>query len=237
MNSEQLTLAFPPRVRDLQATFAEGPSNFTARKALDQWRHWPSGAMALVGPPACGKSHMAAIWAGTHGGGVVSAAQWSQTPEDVVDAYRDKTLVLEDADSDSVHSGAALYTLLNAAREGQIAAALITARTRPSQWCKGYTSKAAASADLMSRLDNLPTLEVTDPDDEELEKLLLKLFIDRGVNVSSAVVAYLLRRMERSHAAAVALVEALDTRALAQNAKITTRLAASYFDTTNNEPE
>lgn len=229
---EQLPLAFPPRARDLHATFSEGPSNRTARHALDRWRHWPSAAMALIGPPACGKTHLAAMWATVHGGALIAPDVWSTNPDAVVDTHLGCPVALEDADTPKVQTSHALYTLLNAAREGRLAGVLITARTRPTDWIKDHTN---ASLDLQSRLANLPTLEVTDPNDEELTQLIEKLFADRGVNIPSAVVLYLVRRMERSHAAAVDVVDALDKRALAHNAKITTRLAATLFDPEDNE--
>lgn len=238
---EQYALAFPPRARDLNTSFAAGPSTLNARQALDNWRHWSSSAMALIGPPACGKSHLAAMWANANDGVVLMRDVWSGNAEQCIDAHAGRPLVLEDADGLAAASGShanapstspdALYTLLNAAREGRVSGVLITARTPPSAW-----APPGASADLTSRLNNLPTLQVSDPNDEELEQLLLKLFADRGVNVSASVVLYLVRRMERTHAAAVALVDALDTRAFAQNTKITTRLAAHYFDTEHDEP-
>lgn len=228
---EQLALAFPRLYRDPHATFAEGPSNRFARLALNEWRHWPSGALALVGPEGCGKSHLAAIWAKDESAAVIAPAAWAAAPYQVISDHQGRPVVLEDADSPHAQPSDALYALLNAARSGDLAAALITARTPPSSWLINHNS---VSADTASRLQSLPVLEVSDPDDQELGQILRKLFADRGVNISDAVVAYLVKRMERSHAAAAAVVDALDRRALAEQAKITRRLAARVL---NNELE
>ena len=39
------------------------PANERAVAFLDSYPDWPAPAAALYGPPACGKSHLAAVWA------------------------------------------------------------------------------------------------------------------------------------------------------------------------------
>ena len=63
--------------------------------------------------------------------------------------------------------------------------------------------------------------EITAPDDELLRAVLVKLFTDRQLRVKEEVIAYLLTRMERSLAAARALVALIDHVALQRKAEIT----------------
>ena len=68
------------------------------------------------------------------------------------------------------------------------------------------------------------------PDDPLLAAVLTKLFADRQITVPANLIPYLLPRMERSIAAAQALVAALDARSLATHRPVTRALAAEVLD-------
>ena len=80
--------------------------------------------------------------------------------------------------------------------------------------------------DLVSRLRAATPARLAEPDDALLEALLAKLFADRQTVVDPALLAWLARRIERSFAAARALVAALDRAALAAKSPVTRGLAA-----------
>ena len=63
-----------------------------------------------------------------------------------------------------------------------------------------------------------------------LSALLVKLFSDRQLRVPLSLIPYLVARMDRSFAAAGALVAALDARALTEGRAITRGLAAQVLD-------
>ena len=73
-------------------------------------------------------------------------------------------------------------------------------------------------------------VEILPPDDELLGVLLIKLFHDRQLTVSKDVLVYLLARMERSFAAASAIVEALDQLGLAERRGVTVPLARTVLN-------
>ncbi len=68
------------------------------------------------------------------------------------------------------------------------------------------------------------------PDDALLAAVLVKLFHDRQLAVGPDLVRYLVERMDRSFAAAEALVSALDRAGLARQRPITARLAAEVLN-------
>jgi chromosomal replication initiation ATPase DnaA len=72
-------------------------------------------------------------------------------------------------------------------------------------------------------------LSVAAPDDALLAMVLVKLFADRQLVVAPAVVDYLVRRMERSYAAAALLVRQLDEAALSSGRPISRQLAAAFL--------
>ena len=63
------------------------------------------------------------------------------------------------------------------------------------------------------------------PDDALLAAVLVKLFADRQLAVAPDLIQYLLARIDRSFAAAEAVVAALDRAGLARHRPITARLA------------
>ena len=74
------------------------------------------------------------------------------------------------------------------------------------------------------------------PDEQLIEAVLVKLFADRQLAVEPAVVRYLLRRMERSFAAARSVVAAIDRESLRSGRPATVPfvgevLARGGFDT------
>jgi chromosomal replication initiation ATPase DnaA len=84
--------------------------------------------------------------------------------------------------------------------------------------------------DLASRLRAAPAVAIGPPDDALLGAVLLKLFADRQLVVSEAVIEYLVRHMERSFGAAQAIVGGLDAASLRQQRPITVALARALLE-------
>jgi len=56
-----------------RADFIVVPANAQAVTFLDSYPHWPAPAVTLFGPPASGKSHLAAVWADAAGATVLES--------------------------------------------------------------------------------------------------------------------------------------------------------------------
>ena len=80
-------------------------------------------------------------------------------------------------------------------------------------------------ADLKSRLAAAPNITIQMPDETLIAAVMLKMFSDQQMDVSTDVLSYLLNRMERSFEAARTLVDALNSASLAQRRGITVPLA------------
>ena len=85
-----------------------------------------------------------------------------------------------------------------------------------------------------SRLQAISTAALNAPDDALLHAVLVKHFADRQLSVPPALILYLGSRMERSLAAAGALVAALDARALAEGRPVSRAMAAEWLDKVAN---
>jgi chromosomal replication initiation ATPase DnaA len=187
-----------------------GSSNREALAWLARWPDWPGPALVLHGPRGCGKSHLARIWLTRTGGGWLTRGALAAADPDAHHAW-----VLDAADP--VADEKALLSFYNRLRErgGHL---LLTAR-RP---IGGWTLQLP---DLASRLRAAAVVAIGPPDDALLGAILLKLFADRQLVVPEALIAYLIRHMERSFAAAQAIVAGLDAASLSQRRPITVALA------------
>lgn len=183
-------------------------SNRAAVEALADWPNLIGGVMALCGPPGCGKSRLAQAWAERVGAVALHGAEAA-----LVDPLEleGRPVLLDramDADDET------LFHLINLA-QAPGGAMLMVSRPAPSAW-------DVALPDLRSRLDAVISVPVEAPDDAILAAMLEARFAERGIRPTKDVVPYLLRRIDRSAAAAEAVVAALDdlhrpvTRALAR---------------------
>jgi chromosomal replication initiation ATPase DnaA len=219
--AEQLSFDLPVRAALGREDFFVSPANAEAVAMVEGWQGWPSHKLILTGPAGAGKTHLAHVWAGLSGAGIVAARDLGGC--DIAHLGQGCTVV-EGADAVAGDSAAeaALFHLHNLTlAEG--GALLVTARTPPHLW--GLTLP-----DLASRLQGTLHAALGAPDDALLSAVLMKLFADRQLSPSPDTIPYLARRMERSFRAAEDVVADLDAAALAQHRPITRPLAAQVLD-------
>jgi chromosomal replication initiation ATPase DnaA len=212
----QLALALDHAESYAREDFLSGPCNAAALALIDSWPDWPASAVALAGPEGSGKSHLAAIWAAAAGARVISGR--ALTHGNLLPSLATGALVVEEAGPSDEH---ALFHLINLARE-QEAFLLFTARAAPSVW-------PITLADLASRLRAIPVVTLEIPDDAMLRAVIVKLAVDRQLNLDENTVSYLSTHIERSFAAARAALVALDEEALRRGRPPSRTLAAEMF--------
>ena len=212
--TEQLVLDLGHRSARGVEDYLVAPCNQDAVAWLDRWPDWPGPALALHGPAACGKTHLAHIWMNRSGAQLLSAGELSELALDRVMAQGHNVIVDDAGSGIDERALLHLYNMIGEAG-GNL---LLAGRMPPSRWMVGL-------ADLRSRLNAAPAFAIGRPDDALIGAVLVKLFGDRQVPVDGEVLAYVLARMERSFAAARTLVAALDRAALAAHRRITVPLA------------
>ncbi len=199
--------------------FLVTPSNSDAVEAIDTWPHWQHHCLALVGPAASGKTHLANVWQ-TASGAIVKSAS-DLTIDAVPDFLSTGAVLIEDMGQKKFDEPA-LFHLLNLAREGR-ASVLLTSLTPPAHW-------PVKLPDLASRLRAVALAQLNAPDDVLLRAVLVKLFADRQLLVEVNVINYLVLRMERSIKTAASVVAELDQAALSRKVKIGQRLAREVLE-------
>ncbi len=206
--SDQMRLPLQRDLPEGSAGFVVSDCNRAAVEALADWPNRIGGAMAISGPAGCGKSRLAQIWAERVGAVALHGAEAA-----LIDPLEleGRPILLDrarDIDDET------LFHLINLA-QAPGGALLLVARSAPSSW-------KVALPDLRSRLDAVISVPMEAPDDAVLAAMLEARFAERGIRPQKDVIPYLLRRIDRSAAAAADVVERLDamhrpvTRALAR---------------------
>jgi chromosomal replication initiation ATPase DnaA len=213
---EQLPLAFDHGTASGRDDLLISDRLATAVALIDSWPNWASPVVILAGPPGSGKSHLAEIWREQSGAAPIKPVSGGDAARQAAEG----PVLLEDADRagfDEVE----LFHVINSVREHGTSL-LMTSRTWPLSW-------PVALPDLRSRLKAATMVEIGSPDEALLSQVIVKLFADRQLNIDDKIVDYIVKRMERSCAAAQEVVDRIDRLALSRRTKITRALAAEVL--------
>jgi chromosomal replication initiation ATPase DnaA len=239
----QLAIDLPYRPALGRADFLVSECNAAALGWIERWPDWPSIAQAqlalspsgeaglrrearalvLYGPAGSGKSHLAHLWRERSGGVLIAGEGLSRAEPNELASHG--AVALDDSER---APELALLHLYNCCSEAG-ASLLVVARDAPASW-------PIALPDLASRLRAAPVVAIAPPDDTLLAAVLVKHFADRQVRVAPGVIGFLVRRMERSFAAAGAFAERLDRLALGAGRPITIALARRVLAEAGDQP-
>lgn len=190
-----------------------GDGNRLALAHLKAFPNWPGPLTLVQGLAMTGKSHLARIWVELSS----AAAPVPGDLEELAAIGGRAPLLLEDVDRAGYDEDALFHLINQSMRDRR--PLLMTAREPVANW--PYRTN-----DLKSRARLATLVEVALTDDIQLSQMFVKLFGDRQVTVDPRIIAYLVSRMERSPAEAVALADLMDRIALMRGTAVSRAVAA-----------
>jgi chromosomal replication initiation ATPase DnaA len=217
LDAEQLFFDWALPVALGPEDFFVSDSNAGAHAMIAGGLRWPEGKLALVGPEGSGKTHLVRIWQGLTGAERRNARDLSEAlpPPGAMVAVEDVEALPRDRET-------ALFHLHNhvLSTGGRL---LLTSDRPPARW-------GVRLPDLASRMQATTVARLEPPDDALIEALLAKQFADRQLFPAPGVLAWVARRIERSHAAAAVAVASLDRASLAEGRRVSLALARRVLD-------
>ena len=213
MMFEQLSFKLPIKVARERDAFFVSVANANAVATLEEPATWPQGKMIVLGPKACGKSHLLEIWLSENGAQKINPLRDFDQPESgakiVVDDLH-TVAGISQAEIRLFH----LHNHLLSTGGLLLMASSIAARQA------GFRLP-----DLLSRLEGTSSTKIDRPDDALLHAVLLKAFMDRQLSPPPAVLAYILKNMDRNFDAAGDIVAQLDAQSMSTKRPITRAMA------------
>ncbi len=220
--TSQLPLDLSVPVTHRREDLIESHANKMAILMVDKWPDWPGNVSVLAGPIGAGKTHIASVWADKADAVMCKCVELANRLDEFVKlASQGSNFLVEDATSGFINE-TAMFHFLNAVKQGG-GYALITSRSWPIEW-------NIKLPDLASRLKAVQIFELSEPDDELLRHVMIKLFADRQLSVDEKVIDYCVLRMERSLESAGRLVEAIDAEAMSRKSAISRTTAANALE-------
>ncbi|MGR3370779.1 MAG: HdaA/DnaA family protein [Sagittula sp.] len=218
--SKQLPLPLPAREALGREDFFVSEANAMAVALVERWSEWPGAKMVICGPRGSGKTHLAHVWAKLSGARIVGADTLAEAE---IPDLASGPVCVEDVPQIAGDRPAeeALFHLHNLVL-AQGHSLLMTAEREPTLW-------PLVLPDLKSRIMGAQVARLGAPDDALLTALLAKQFADRQITPGPEVLSYLTRHMPRSHAAARAVVAALDEASLAHKKRVTRAMAVAVL--------
>lgn len=218
----QLPLDLSVQVAHSRDDLIESKANEMAIAMVDNWPDWPARISVLAGPVGAGKTHIASVWADKANAVVCKSSNLAENLDEFVKlAARNGNFLIEDAGS-GVIDETAMFHFLNAIKQGE-GYCLFTSRSWPIEW-------NVTLPDLASRLKAVQVFELSEPDEELLRHVMMKLFADRQLTVDEKIIDYCVLRMERSLESVGRLVSAIDAEAMAQKSAITRNTASRALE-------
>jgi chromosomal replication initiation ATPase DnaA len=194
-----------------RADFVVTEANAADLEFIDTWFGADEPGIVICGASSAGKSHLASILAESASVGVSMIAE-----DGGIDVAADDRLLVLDR-LERLKRPRLLFDLLSQSksRGGRV---VLVGRGNPVDWADDLK-------DLRTRLEALPRLVVSPPDEALLVRVIGKLFNDLQVRVDEKVIEYAAPRINRSLASAVAFVALADEAAIAAKSPVTIPIA------------
>ena len=209
---DQIVFKFPDKSFYYEEDFCIGENNYEAYKLIKEWPNWTFKGINIYGPKKSGKSYLTKIFSDKTDSKVFEGRNINKDNLNLI--LNQKVLIIEDIE---VFNDEVLFqTILNDF-------------ISKNKFIYLTSSKLAGSIsfklkDLISRLNSLVAVVITNPSDDLFSQILMKMLSDKQINITPKEVNFILKNIERSYDAASKFVKNLDELSLLYKKKINTKI-------------
>ncbi len=203
--------------------------NIFAYDFINKWPNWEQQFVYIYGPIKCGKTSIAKLWKEKCNAIYVSIENFDKLlPKDLdIDYIKNNNWILDDVDklinNENDYISTKILNLINIMKDNANACLLMTATNAPK-----YIG--CDLEDLTSRLSSSIVLEISNPDQELIYKIIDKYLNDRNIYLSKRNLKYISDRVERSYESALKIAQKIDLHSLETKSKISMYFLRSLFD-------
>ncbi len=213
MSARQFVLDLPARPPKLsRETFVVGESNAAALKTAEDWAASSERLLVVSGPKAAGKTHLARIISA-----LIGAAYVELTDREEANPFDS---VSQHLTVDGLEKCAEPHLILGTvealpANGGRL---VLVGRGRPADWARGLK-------DLQTRLNAAARIDLVEPDEALLKAVMKKLFADRQLRASAALVDFAAAQLPKTFDAIRRFVDGIDAASLERGRSVGLLLA------------
>ena len=189
-----------------------GENNYEAYKLIKEWPNWSFKGINIYGPKKSGKSYLTKIFSDKTKSKIFDGKNINKNNLNLI--LSQNVLIIEDIDffNDEVFFQTILNDFISKNKFIYLTSNKLSGN---------ITFKLK---DLVSRLNSLVTVAITNPSDELFYQILTKMLSDKQINITKKEVDFILKNIERSYEAASKFVKNLDELSLLYKKKINTKI-------------
>ena len=193
--------------------------NELAYKMIRKWPEWPTQVVYIYGSEKCGKSLVCKLWKDISRGIYINKKNFLEKliAQNDLTYIQNHNWIIDDVDyiisfEDNKYEEKIL-NLINIIKTSGKNNILMTSRKMP----RFLDSRLK---DLISRISSATVIEMRDPDEILLKKIIEKYLNERNIQINDESLDYLINRIERSYKSALKFAKQIDLMSLEKKSKI-----------------
>ncbi len=209
---DQIVFKFPDKSFYYEEDFCVGENNYEAYKLIKEWPNWSFKGINIYGPKKSGKSYLTKIFSDKTNSKIFDGRNVNKDHLDLI--LNQKVLIVDNVElfNDEVFFQTILNDFIS-----------------KNKFIYLTSNKLAGSIsfklkDLISRLNSLVAVAITNPSDDLFYQILTKMLSDKQINITAKEINFILKNIERSYDAASKFVKSLDELSLLYKKKINTKI-------------
>ena len=218
---DQIVFKFPDKSFYYEEDFCVGENNYEAYKLIKEWPNWSFKGINIYGPKKSGKSYLTKIFSDKTNSKIFDGRNVNKDHLDLI--LNQKVLIIDNVElfNDEVFFQTILNDFIS-----------------KNKFIYLTSNKLAGSIsfklkDLISRLNSLVAVAITNPSDDLFYQILTKMLSDKQINITAKEINFILKNIERSYDAASKFVKSLDELSLLYKKKINTKIINQALANTN----